>query len=50
MLALAWYTGMAAVVTRARDFLNRDRVQRALRRATAAVFLGFGARLLTERT
>ncbi|MCW2938345.1 MAG: hypothetical protein JWN00_1330 [Actinomycetia bacterium] len=49
MLALAWYTGMAAVVTRARDFLNRDRVQRALRQATAAVFLGFGARLLTER-
>jgi len=48
-LTLAWLTAYAAVVARARDFLCRSRVRRALDGLTGAALVGMGVRLAGER-
>jgi threonine/homoserine/homoserine lactone efflux protein len=49
-MTLAWLTGYAIVVARARNVLARPRVRRALDAATGAALVAFGLRLATERS
>lgn len=48
VLSLSWLTLLVTVMHRARRWLMRRRVRRALDGATAAVLTGFGIRLATE--
>jgi threonine/homoserine/homoserine lactone efflux protein len=48
-MTLAWLTLYALAVTRARRFLERTRVRRAIDAVAGLALVGFGARLATER-
>lgn len=48
VLSLAWLTGYAYALHRARGFFERPRVRRTLDRLTGIVLLGFAVRLATE--
>jgi threonine/homoserine/homoserine lactone efflux protein len=45
---MAWFGALTAATTRVRRLLSRSVVKRWLDRATACVFIGFGARLALE--
>jgi threonine/homoserine/homoserine lactone efflux protein len=47
-MTLAWLSGYAAMVARARRVLVRGRVRRALDGLTGLALVAFGARLATE--
>jgi threonine/homoserine/homoserine lactone efflux protein len=49
LMTLTWLTGYAFAVARARDFLQRPRIRRALDGLTGAALLVLGLRLATER-
>jgi threonine/homoserine/homoserine lactone efflux protein len=48
-MTLGWLTLYALAVTRARRFLDRTRVRRAIDAVSGIALVGFGARLATER-